>query len=298
MKSTAANPSVLFRILCVVAPVCIWTTLMGHSQAQSTERLSARCSAAEVEHGPQKLPHLLGKPTFFRSNEMIVDFNLDAVAPNAPIQSRGGVTTDDRALASAVGNCSDSPTGDSAELKSKATDDTTRLTIEVVGIKPLGRSSRGWPGVHCTYRVADTADPLLFAELTDATIPPLNELNGLIRVNNVVYATVQYNGYAKEIGGKGNLIVAFDLCSQKPLWKSDYLTSNAGMLLYGDYLVTGYGFTSEKRFLYVLNRWSGHLVQKINLPKSPEELRISDNRLFVRLYDGYATFPIENTKKQ
>lgn len=267
------------------------------SNAQSIDGKTAPCRPVVTELHPQKLPPMLGKPTFFRGNNMIVDFSLDKVVPNAAVQGRGGITTDDRKLVGALGNCSDSPDGDSAELRTRATDDNTRLTVEIVGVKALGRSGRGWPGVHCTYRVNDSANPHLYADVTDETVPPLNELTGLIRIDDVVYVTVQYNGYAKEVNGKGNLVAAFDLCAHNRLWKSPDLTSNAAMLVHGDYLVTGYGFTSEKRFLFVLNRWSGRVVQKIGLPKSPEELRIHDGRLFVRLYDGYAVFPIENTEK-
>jgi hypothetical protein len=39
--------------------------------------------------------------------------------------------------------------------------------------------------------------------------------------------------------------------------------SNGGLLLLDDYLVSPYGFTSERRFVYVLDSHSGDVVQKL-----------------------------------
>ena len=45
--------------------------------------------------------------------------------------------------------------------------------------------------------------------------------------------------------------------------KSKDSMSNGGLLLLDDYLVSPYGFTSERRFVYVLDAHSGHVVQKL-----------------------------------
>jgi hypothetical protein len=55
---------------------------------------------------------------------------------------------------------------------------------------------------------------------------------------------------------------------------------------------TGYGFTKEPDWLFVLDRRTGKTIQKLPLPKAPEALRATESRLFVRLYDGYAVFAI------
>jgi hypothetical protein len=39
--------------------------------------------------------------------------------------------------------------------------------------------------------------------------------------------------------------------------------SNGGLLLHGDYLMSPYGFTSEPRFVFVLDAHSGAVVQKL-----------------------------------
>src|SRR6185503_19779306 len=116
--------------------------------------------------------------------------------------------------------------------------------------------------------------------------------SGVVRDGSVVYVTLQFIGYAKEIGRKGNLVVALDLCTHRVLWRSADIVSNSAMLLVGDAIITGYGFTAEPDFLIVLDRWTGAQVQKLTLPKGPDDLRIANGTLFVRLYDGYASIPL------
>lgn len=124
-------------------------------------------------------------------------------------------------------------------------------------------------------------------------MPPFNELTGVLRAGNIVYATLQFNGYAKEIRGKGNLVVALDLCTHAVRWRTADMVSNAAMIAHGDLLITGYGFTAESHHLSYLNRYTGAVLLKENLPKSPEDMRLKDGKLYVRLYDGYLVKPLE-----
>jgi hypothetical protein len=143
--------------------------------------------------------------------------------------------------------------------------------------------------VTCTYRLSDRQDPSRWAELPSL---PFNALSGVVRKGDAAYATLQWNGYAAEIRGRGNVVVALDLCAHTTLWTSANLSSNAALLLHGDTLITGYGFTAEKHYLEILNRWTGAEVQRLPLPKSPDDLRVKDGTLYVHLYDGYAAIPL------
>src|SRR5262249_62031057 len=104
--------------------------------------------------------------------------------------------------------------------------------IAVTAGEPAGKSGRSWPGVRCAYQLVDRKNPELHAKLDDV-VPPFNELTGVLRAGNVVYATLQFNGYAKEIRGKGNLVVALDLCTHDVRWRTADLVSNAAMILQG-----------------------------------------------------------------
>jgi len=55
-------------------------------------------------------------------------------------------------------------------------------------------------------------------------------------------------------------------------------------------LPTGYGFTAEPDFLYVLNQTDGRILQKVPLKNAPEYFVEKDNQLFVRTYHADYVF--------
>jgi hypothetical protein len=64
------------------------------------------------------------------------------------------------------------------------------------------------------------------------------------------------------------------------------LVSNAyNFEVYGNYLITGYGFTAEPDFLFLLRRDTGEAVARIPVKTGPEYILRKDNRLYVRTYD-------------
>ena len=72
------------------------------------------------------------------------------------------------------------------------------------------------------------------------------------------------------------------------LFRSAPLTSNChNFFLVGSAIVTGYGFTAEPDFVFVLYAATGKTVQKIDVPSSPEYVSWADDeREFrVRTYD-------------
>ncbi len=115
-----------------------------------------------------------------------------------------------------------------------------------------------------------------------------------LRVGDFAYAdgTLFYNEpcqtYSKEAGGKCSRVLALDVTGDKPelRWKSDWLVSNAPILVAGDYLITGYGFTAEKDKVVVLDRATGRKVLTRAVPKAPEEFAIRDGVLEVLVYDA------------
>ena len=59
-------------------------------------------------------------------------------------------------------------------------------------------------------------------------------------------------------------VSAIDVQTMKALWHSAPLVSNAANFeVVGDYLITGYGFTAEPDFLFVLRRDTGEAITKI-----------------------------------
>lgn len=245
-------------------------------------------SAVGASAGPKRLPRLFGKLTQSRHSDMIGDWTLDAVAPDAPVAGRGGITTSDRGLISAFDLCSDYPDGRAPEPGKQWLDAPTGLVVSMVSARPAGTSGRGWPGFQCSFRFHDVADPTLFVDLRPEDVPPFNTITGIVRQGSALYVSLQFNGYAREIKRNGNRVVALDLCRHSREWVSASLVSNAAMLLWGDYLITGYGFTAEPDYLFALDRHTGKVVQRVKVATGPSELRVQDGVLYVRLYDGYA----------
>jgi hypothetical protein len=137
------------------------------------------------------------------------------------------------------------------------------VELRVVGVTPAGSSGRGWAGNQCTVdvRLADGSGAT--ARLGATEMPPFTSVTSVVRAGSAVWLSVTFNGYTREFPKGGNRIVALDLCEGRVVWQSKDGVSNGGLLLLDDYLISPYGFTSEPRFVYVLDARSGHVVQKL-----------------------------------
>ena len=140
------------------------------------------------------------------------------------------------------------------------------------------------------------ADPLYGFDFARYAIPPrvrpgnlglvyeqpqwAQEAGGVVYVENahLTYATASY--------GQNAYITAIDLKSRKAVWRSPALVGNAlNFLVTPQYLITGYGFTNEPDFLYLLDRRTGRVVDRLLLPNGPETITRSGNLIHVRTYD-------------
>lgn len=236
----------------------------------------------------------LGKAKVVRGAKYITDDALlDTVAPQPADTGRGGIT-DVNGLR--ISGCQDAPGGVEKGWVGKKLDAGAGLSLEVTTVEDAGTSKRGWPGTKCGFKVVDTADSTKYAVLPAAGVPPFTSPTAIIRDGDMVYVNLNFNGYAKELPQGGNLIVALHMVNHDEMWRTGKFTSNAAMMLYNDVLITGYGFTKEKAALNVIDTATGAVIQKVALPKSPTELRRKDDKLFVRIYDGYAVLPITGAK--
>jgi hypothetical protein len=86
---------------------------------------------------------------------------------------------------------------------------------------------------------------------------------------------------------------AINIKDNRVLWTSPALISNSrNFEIIDDYLITGYGFTEEPDFLYVLRRKTGDVTQKIPLKSGPDYIIRKNNDIFVRTYDTDYIFRI------
>jgi hypothetical protein len=109
----------------------------------------------------------------------------------------------------------------------------------------------------------------------------------------VLYVSNAHRTFAESSGGLNAYMTAIDLKTLQVLWRSEPLVANAeSFVLRGDAVITGYGFTEEDDFIYILDRMTGVILEKIPVPSAPEYLYADGDRLYVRCYDTDLVFSI------
>jgi hypothetical protein len=108
----------------------------------------------------------------------------------------------------------------------------------------------------------------------------------------VLYVSHGHRTHAKSSQGMNAYLSAIDTRTGKPLWHSAPLVANATNFTFlgDDYLVTGYGFTAEPDFLYVLRAKDGTAAAKFPLKSGPTHILTRGGRLYVRTYDHEYVF--------
>ena len=109
--------------------------------------------------------------------------------------------------------------------------------------------------------------------------------------DGTLYVSSFHMTYSRSSGGQNGYITALDPMTGKLKWRSAPLICNTrNFLLDGDAIITGYGFTEEPDFLYILDRRSGAVTQTTRVKTGPEMLIPNDGKLFVRCYDTNYVF--------
>src|SRR5207302_8860152 len=104
--------------------------------------------------------------------------------------------------------------------------------------------------------------------------------------SGILYVETTHLTYARSSYGQNAYITAIDLKTRTVLWRSPALVANANtFLVSGRYLITGYGFTDEPDYLYLLDRATGHVVDRLLLPNAPDTIKRRGALIRVRTYD-------------
>lgn len=111
--------------------------------------------------------------------------------------------------------------------------------------------------------------------------------------DNILYVANAHNTYAKSSLNLNAYITAIDLRTNAIKWRSAPLVANAGTFeIVDDAIICGYGFTKEPDFLYVLDRATGDVAQKVPVRSGPECLIMKGKFLYVRCYDTDYVFKV------
>ena len=117
-------------------------------------------------------------------------------------------------------------------------------------------------------------------DLVSEEVQTAREADGTLYVENA------HLTYAESSYDRNAYVTAFDLKTKRRLWRSPALVANArSFVVTPRYLVTGYGFTAEPDYLYLLDRRTGRIQERLKLPSAPERITRKGNRLTVRTYD-------------
>ena len=80
--------------------------------------------------------------------------------------------------------------------------------------------------------------------------------------------------YASEINGKGSKLHCYNPERRQMVWSTDWLTSNDIFILDSKFVFCSYGFTSEKKFLYMLDKLTGKVYSKLPFTYKVEYLEL------------------------
>ena len=111
--------------------------------------------------------------------------------------------------------------------------------------------------------------------------------------DNILYFSHYHNTYAKSSCGMNGYITALNIETGEIVWTSAPLTCNSDFIIYDNYIITGYGFTDEPDYLYVLDKYNGAFIKKVSLANGPEIITMKDNHIFVKTYSYEYEFVIE-----
>ncbi len=109
----------------------------------------------------------------------------------------------------------------------------------------------------------------------------------------ILYVSNAHSTYASSSRNMNAYITAIDLKTNSILWRSQPLICNSrNFLVEGDVIITGYGFTQEKDFIYLLDKYSGRVIGKTKIASAAEMFIKKDGKLFVRTYNTDYVFEI------
>lgn len=114
-----------------------------------------------------------------------------------------------------------------------------------------------------------------------------------------LYISHAHRTYAESSQGANAYVTAIHIPDGALLWRSQPLVSNAQNFVlamagqHGMVLITGYGFTAEPDFLYLLDPDTGAVLSKTKVDSGPEYIVQKADRIHVRTYDRDYVFRLQ-----
>lgn len=102
--------------------------------------------------------------------------------------------------------------------------------------------------------------------------------------DGVLYVCNGGGSYAREVYGKKGFLSSLDATTGRLLWRSAPLTCNATFAIAGEHIISGYGFTDEPDFVFVVRRSDGGIVQRVPIASGPHAITLDGARVHVETY--------------
>ncbi|WP_239613587.1 hypothetical protein [Cohnella mopanensis] len=112
--------------------------------------------------------------------------------------------------------------------------------------------------------------------------------------DGILYVSNSHRTYAKSSKGMNGYITAIRLSDNKTLWRSAALVGNARSFeVVGNVILSGYGFTAEKDYLYQIDKRTGKTLDKVALKDGPDYIGKQGNNIVVYGYSVVTQFQIK-----
>jgi hypothetical protein len=135
-----------------------------------------------------------------------------------------------------------------------------------------------------------------FLRVPDVTADEFNEetVTWAVEEGGVLYVANGHRTYASSSKGLNAYLTAIDLKTGKILWRSRPLVANAqNFVVADDVIATGYGFTKEPDFLYLIDKKTGDVVARSPLRTGPDYVLVKNGKLYVRCYNADYEFEVQ-----
>ena len=157
--------------------------------------------------------------------------------------------------------------------------------LDVMIAEPI---DQGWLAL---YRLPLTADDYNFVVVFyNRDKQPTQAIN-LCYISNNRYCEVQdvrWDGenqylmfnmacpsYASGVNGKGSKLHCYDVAKKKMVWETNWLPSNDIFIFDDQFVYCSYGFTDEKDYLFMLDKFTGKVYSKIPMAKKVDYLELN-----------------------
>lgn len=92
--------------------------------------------------------------------------------------------------------------------------------------------------------------------------------------NNLLFFNMACPSYSSEIGGKGSKLFCYHVGKEEMVWSTPYLTSNDIFIFNEKYVFCSYGFTKEKDYIFMIDKFTGKIYSKLPVASDIEYMEI------------------------